>query len=439
MEAEVLRFVRAQDLLPPGSRVTCAVSGGADSMALLRCLLALREPLGLTVEAAHFNHLLRGEASDGDEAFVRDRCRAWGVPLRVGRGDAAAAAKAKGCSLETAARELRYAFLLEASGLIATAHQADDNAETVLMNLLRGAGARGLAGIPPRRDRIVRPLLCVTRADVLRYLRETGTPWREDASNAVDDCRRNRIRHHVLPLLRAENPGVSRAILTAGLHLRAEDEWMAEEAAAAEERARRPGGWDAAALRALPDALLRRVLLALLRAGGEADSTHTEAVLRLLRAGTSGRTGLPGRRTAAVRGGLLRITGPDRPAPLGIYPLRVPGRTEIPALSLTVDCFFLPPGEKFSKMSDTILLNYDMIGENLCVRGRRTGDAVTLPGGHRTLKRLMIDRNIPAEVRDRVPVLACEGRVLAVRGLCVSRDCLPQADTAVLAVRFQDR
>ena len=137
MEAEVLRFVRAQDLLPPGSRVTCAVSGGADSMALLRCLLALREPLGLTVEAAHFNHLLRGEASDGDEAFVRDRCRAWGVPLRVGRGDAAAAAKAKGCSLETAARELRYAFLLEASDLIATAHQADDNAETVL------AGPRG--------------------------------------------------------------------------------------------------------------------------------------------------------------------------------------------------------------------------------------------------------------------------------------------------------
>ena len=156
--------------LSPGSALVCAVSGGADSVALLHCLRTLSEELGFSLTAAHFNHCLRGEESDGDEAFVRYLCKQWGVPLAVGRGDAAKRARETGESLEEAARALRHGFLSAQPGLIATAHNADDQVETVLINLLRGTGLRGLCGMAPQSGRIVRPLLTVTRAEILAYL-----------------------------------------------------------------------------------------------------------------------------------------------------------------------------------------------------------------------------------------------------------------------------
>ena len=433
MRDKVLAFCREQDLLPPGSAVTCAVSGGADSMALLRCLLDLREPLGLRLSAVHFNHRLRGAESDGDEDFVRDYCRRWDVPLTVGSGDAAQAARETGRTLEEAARALRYACFTAQPGLVATAHTADDNAETVLMNLVRGTGLRGLAGIPVRRDRIIRPLLCVTREEVLDYLRATGTPWREDTSNAGNDYRRNRIRHGVIPALRAENPALSRTILGECLRLRAEDEFLDALAAEAAEGARRDGGWDCAALRALPEPLLRRVLL---RLCGAADSLHTDALLRLLRSeAPTGRIGLPGGHSAVKRYGLLQICVAPLP-PLREHRLPVPGEAALPELRLRAVCFLAENSEDFSGFSDTILLNYDMIGPEITVRARKTGDRLWLPGGHRSLKRLMIDRKVPAESRDRIPVLTNGPDVLAVSGLGVSRPWLPVPGRPVLAVRF---
>lgn len=436
MRDKVLRFCREQELFPPGSTVVCAVSGGADSMALLRCMLSLQETLSISVRAAHFNHLLRGAESDADEAFVRDFCGEAGVPLTVGRGDAAAEAACRRCSLETAARALRYDFLLRQEGIIATAHTADDNAETVLLNLVRGTGLRGLAGIPVRRGRIVRPLLSVTREEILSYL--DGTAWREDGSNALDGCRRNRIRHHVMPLLREENPAFSETVLRAGLILREEDALLDAEAKAALERARRDGGYDCAALRALPGALLRRAILCLLREQNAADAFHVDSVLRLLCSKEpSGRTGLPHGLAAVKAGGLLRIERPQVLPPLGEYVLSIPGEVLLPELSLLASCFVLKKHGDFSEFSDTILLNYDMIGSEITIRSRRTGDTLALPGGSRTLKRLMIDRRIPAERRARIPVLSVNGAVAAVRGLGVSRDFVPRDGRPVLAVRFQ--
>lgn len=154
-------------LLPPGGGVLCAVSGGADSVYLLCRLCELRESLGLRVWAAHYNHCLRGAESDRDEAFVRDLCAGLGVEAYSGRGDVAAFARENGLGTEDAARRLRYAFLEQTADAlgadaIATAHTADDNAETMLLNLARGAGLRGLCGIPPRRGRVIRPILGVT-------------------------------------------------------------------------------------------------------------------------------------------------------------------------------------------------------------------------------------------------------------------------------------
>ena len=203
-EHRVLSFCREQGLLERGSRVICAVSGGADSMALVWCLYLLREPLELTISAAHFNHGLRGGESDRDEEFVRRFCADYGIALTVGRGQI----RAQGRGLEDAARRARYAFLesLEPGARIATAHTADDNAETVLLHLLRGAGLRGLGGIAPSRGRVIRPMLSVTRREVEEFLARWSVPHVEDSTNGRPDFLRNRIRSEVVPVLRRENP-----------------------------------------------------------------------------------------------------------------------------------------------------------------------------------------------------------------------------------------
>jgi len=435
MKDKILRFCREQQLVPPGSHIVCAVSGGADSMAMLQCLLVLRSTLDITVSAAHFNHRLRGEESDGDEAFVRRFCTEHAVPLCCGSGDAAARAAEGGFSLEEAARELRYSFLLRQEGTIATAHTADDNAETVLMNLIRGAGLRGLAGIPPRRDRIIRPLLAVTRDEILNFLRETGTPWREDSTNGEDFCRRNRIRHHLLPLIREENPAFSRTVLTQSLLLREEAGFLEAQADGAAASARRDGGYDCAALRALPAPLLRHALRSLLREQDiPCDAHHTEALLQLVLAPeTVGRTGLPGGISAEKAYGLLFFRRGALP-PLEPRLLPVPGTLPLPELSAVLHCTVEEEPEHCPP--DALLLNYDLLSGPITVRARQTGDAILLPGGRRTLKRLMIDRKIPAEQRDRIPVLANGGNILAVYPLGVSRELIPKPGCRILAVRL---
>ena len=224
-------------LFKPGDRVGVAVSGGADSVALLRALLERRSELGLVLAVVHFNHMLRGDESEQDEQFVSELARTYDLPIHRGKADTKTIAREKALSIEAAGRDLRYAFfgnLIRESVIdkVATAHTLDDQAETVLLRLFRGTGTSGLAGILPRlkvgEGAIVRPLLNTRRSEIIAYLNESDQGWREDSTNSETVFTRNRLRHELLPQIASGfNPEIVDSLANLAEIARAEDEFWA--------------------------------------------------------------------------------------------------------------------------------------------------------------------------------------------------------------------
>lgn len=239
LSQRVAEYIQAHALMRAGERVAIAVSGGADSVALLRVLLQLRDGLGIVISVAHFHHGIRGAEADADEAFVADLAGTHNLEFHVDRGEVPAHARNSNVSLETAARNLRYEFFArvlreQRADCIATAHSLDDQAETVLMKALRGAGSRGLSGIFPEHrldmGKIVRPLLGVNRGELRDYLRTLNQEWREDATNNDLSLARNRLRDRVLPMLREEvNPSVDQALAHLAEIARGEEQYWNEQ------------------------------------------------------------------------------------------------------------------------------------------------------------------------------------------------------------------
>ncbi len=409
--SKVLSWCREQALFPVGATVTAALSGGADSVAMLHLLLSLRGELGITLRAAHYNHHLRGEASEEDEDFCRALCRSLDVPLRCGGGDVAAFARERKISLELAARKLRYAFLLAGDGLVATAHNAGDSLETVLMNLTRGAALRGLCGIPPKRERVVRPLLCLSRREIEDYLAQHGLPHVNDESNSQAFCRRNRIRSAVVPVLLSENPSLLDNFPRTLRALREDEELLRAQSDALLTGAEREGGFDAAALLDAPRPLRRRALRRLLEDAGLHDVTaaHLEAAETLLQSGPSARLDLPGgvtlRRVYALVTAQAEDWGP-------FAPFRLPMPGEVPLSGGRTLCCQGPL--PFDPALPGLVLRPP---GPLLVRPRRPGDRLRLAGGEKSIKKLLIDKKIPAALRDSLPVLEWEGRVAAAWGV----------------------
>ena len=278
---------------PEGARVLCAVSGGLDSMCLLD-FMARQEDF--SVIAAHFNHQLRGEHADRDEAFVRDFCAARGIPFLSGTGDTRALVERRGMTVEEAARRLRYSFLEQTArayrcGAILTAHHADDNAETMLLNLVRGTGSAGLAGIPPVRGNVCRPFLQFTRAELAEYAAAHGIPHVEDETNADPDAAaRNLLRQSVMPVLRQLNPRFAENMARTATILQVENEALESQAADLADQAKvLPEGVTIPCLllTQAPEAVAERAVLRLMAqtAGHRKDLTaaHVEAVLELAR------------------------------------------------------------------------------------------------------------------------------------------------------------
>ena len=413
--------IRRYDMLRPGETVLAALSGGADSVSLLLVL----QSLGYEVRAFHLNHCLRGAESDRDEAFCRALCAKRGVPLTVVRVDIAALSQGK--AVEETARRERYAQLEKAADgcKIATAHTADDNLETVLFHLVRGSGARGLAGIPPVRGNIIRPLLNAERREIEAFLRENGQDYVTDSSNLSDDYTRNRLRHSVLPVLREINPAAAQSALRLGQQLRQDEDALGALAADCLHTAAQPdGSYDTRPFLLCREAVRGRALRKAAENAGmplrDLAQTHIEALGRLLEsAAPSAQLDLPHGFTARREYERFRIEKRESLPAAEAMALAVPF-DGVWAGGNRVKLRKLEKSEVFYKTVNTFCADCGTIDfASLCVRARQTGDRLRLTekGGSRTLKKLMIDRKIPAAERNGLAVIADKNGVIAVQNI----------------------
>lgn len=401
-----------------GETVVCAVSGGADSMALLWGLYLLKDKLELNLSAAHFNHGLRGVESDRDEAFVRDFCAGYGIPCVCGSGQVKAGPK----GLEAAAREARYAFLKSLSGKIATAHTADDNAETILMHLVRGTGLKGLGGITPVNGNLIRPMLHITRAEVLSFLAEYSIPYVEDSTNSGDDFLRNRLRHLVMPLLKQENPSLSLNLSAMAGRLRQDEMTLSSQA-------ERQHTDNVQLLRKMEPAIRSRVLANILLQAGvkEPEGEHISAMEKLVfSSNPSAQVSFPGGVVVARSYDALTVMGECES--FAEQEITCPGEYRLPGVKLT-----LSPNQSDERTTQSFA--FTPKGKML-MRSRKTGDTIRLLGGAKTLKKLFIDEKIPAAKRNTVPVLADDGGVLAVIGIGGNLDRLSNDGTVRLQIEY---
>lgn len=416
--------LRRYEMVKTGDHVTVALSGGADSVALLLLFLQAREAFGLTVSAAHMNHGLRGAEADRDEAFVRELCRRLAVPLTVERADIPAVCRETGEGTEEAARRLRYAFLEAAApGKIATAHTRSDNAETALFNLIRGSGGEGLRGIPPVRGRIIRPLLEVGGDEIREYLLTLGQPFVEDSTNRSLDYSRNRIRHRVMPELRQINPQAEAHISGFCGRLRRDTDYLEQAADDLLSAAREDDFLRVERLHGQHPAILTRALRQYAAESGlTLDARQTEVLCDLLRQG-SGRRELPAGFAAELLKGRLYLLSPT-------------GQTENTTLSLK-----LCSKHKIHNLLLKNAIDYDRIGDNLQIRTRRAGDAFT-PAGRgcrKSLKKLLNEAAVPAAARDTIRLLCDEEGVLWVEGFGPDARCaVTESTETVLLIGFDD-
>ena len=448
LSQRVARTIRRHSLLTRGGRVLVAVSGGPDSVVLVHLLLERQTAGDLTVAGlAHFNHQLRGADADEDEAFCRAMAATLGLPIDVGRADVATAARTAGRSIEDVARELRYAFferVADARGAeaIAVGHSLDDQAETFLLRLIRGAGSRGLASILPRAGRVIRPLIDIARADLRAYAADRALPFRTDATNEDLAIPRNRVRHELIPYLEREfSPGISRVLAREAAVAREDEDRLQQEAIdfARSIVLSRTGGkteLDAVGLRSLHPALAARVARHALSA--EAPSRfigfdHVAALLQLAAGSEGDAIDLPGQR--AVRRGAVIVLGPPPPRRRESgeensfrISLSIPGEVTLDKQGWRVSAERLESlaagGPGLARAAEVVVAA-DPVALPLAIRSRRPGDRFCPLGlGHRKkLQDFLVDRKIPRESRDSLPLVVDDrDRIVWVVGQSVAED-----------------
>lgn len=432
MLERVKQTIREHRLLAPGDGVVVAVSGGVDSMVLFHLLANLGPSLRLRLHAAHLNHGLRGAEAERDASAVQAWAEALGVPLTVER---AGPLDRRGGSLQRAARAARHHFLERVADRaraerIALGHNQDDLAETVLLNLLRGAGLRGLAGIPPARGRIIRPLLDVPREAILAYARAHGVPWVEDSSNREITYRRNRVRAEILPRLAKDyNPQIRAVLARTAAILRAEDaflETLAGDALRSLSRPATPGRavLDASGLGGLHPVLRGRALRAALRGLPGApvlSAGHLTALEAWAAAGPRpGRCDFLRRVTAWWEGDRLVLAPKGVAPPLQPVPLPLGVATRVTSFGMTflAERVGAAAGAPTSPEPDEAWLDAVAAAAGLAVRAWRAGDRFRPLGlgGTKKLQDFFVDAKLPREMRGRVPLVVSGDHILWVVG-----------------------
>ncbi|WP_347559720.1 tRNA lysidine(34) synthetase TilS [Clostridium sp. AM58-1XD] len=408
--------------------------------------------LNITIEAFHLHHGLRGKEADRDADFVRDICAEWDIPATIRREDVRGFAAEHGCSLEEAGRILRYGALDELKkaaeaetgrpAAVAVAHHRGDSAETILHNLFRGSGLKGLRGIAPVRDGIIRPLIEVGRDEIEEFLTDMGIGWCEDSTNSDNDYTRNKIRNQILPLVRAEiNKEADTHILQAGKLISMADDFLEKTA---EELWKQCGEVHDRKGCAFPvsdaekqEEIIRYYLIRhmiRLQGGSVKDFTllHVEAVDQLIRGQTGKRTDLPGKMQGWREYGKLWIGRKQDEKRDSCC------QKEDWAENVRYEIFSYEKGMEIPKNQYTKWFDYDKMKNALCLRFREPGDYITLSGGGRKrVKAFMIDEKVPQDIRGKIPVLADGNHVVWIVGYRISEYYKITEDTkTILQVQF---
>ncbi len=418
--------------------VIVAVSGGADSVALLHALWSLRGELGVGLVAAHLNHGIRGDEAATDAEFVRELALRLGVDSVIEKADVPKLRVEMGVGMEEAARVARYEFLERTAekvgaARIAVAHTSDDQAETVLLNIIRGTGPEGLAGMPTVRGKIIRPLIELSRAEVESYLLDVGLSWRTDSSNLESEYSRNRVRLELIPLIEREfNPRVKDSLVSLSKLVASENEIVRTAGAEAYLRSVREDGTGAVEFHAsrLRDdrlAVKRRVIRAAIeQVKGDlrdVEFHQVERIIKHLNAHDSITLTLPsGMVYARITPTKLRVFRAPKYAVLDIhYPINVPGTTEIPELDGVIDARPVPPKVRPTSPEQAIIDPSKVVGR-LVLRTWNEGDRVIPLGmqGHKKLQDIFVDKKVSRTERGLVPVIADNEKIVWVAGLVVS-------------------
>ncbi len=443
---KVSDFSKKLDLFPRGGIVLAAVSGGKDSMVMLDILMQLRNSFGFELACAHFNHRLRAQESERDAGFVESYCQNNKISFFLGSGDVYALAAESGTGIEEAARNARYAFLQDTlidisrensrDVRIATAHTADDNAETFLLNLSRGSGLRGLCAIPPVRGKIIRPMLDVTTGEVVEYLRENDIPHVDDSTNLEDDYTRNRLRHHVIPALLDINPAFMENAGRAISILREDEDFLLSLARALVSENELEGELPAATLAELPKPVAARVIK--LMADRELSQKHIDAILSI----ASGEdphaaADIPGMRVQRNYDRLFFDL--DDAQLFEPQVLKIGETLHIKNAQTRIISEFLPNCGEIHNSDNTFFFKNDSICGNIVVGARRDGDEIRLAGRGctKTLKKLFNESRLNGVGMRKIPVLRDDRGVIAVSGFGLAERCLAKPGDDVICVSIQ--
>lgn len=416
MNHKVEKTLLDYSMLCDNDKVVVALSGGADSVALLYTLNSLKEKYNFTLYACHLNHMIRGEEAFRDENFVKNLCESLGVELFLKREDVVKTAEKEKLSLELCGRNLRYNFFAELSqklcAKIATAHTASDNVETVLFNVARGTSLTGLCGIKPKRDYIIRPLIMCSRQEVEQYCKENSLEFVTDSSNLTDDYTRNNIRHNCVPTLKTVNPDLCFSVSRMCSDMNDIKDFLDKISEKEIKNCKTEYGYSCKKLLKLDRAVLTNSLGIIAKRNG-ADVSHRHIELIVEKMSDGGCVDLPDNKRCVCKQGILRIVSECEDMK----------EQECP---ISESSYFKYISKEEIKNVNKKLLKYciscDIITENTLVRTKREGDRFTLPQRlvTKSLKKLFNELKIPAEKRSSLLVVANNSDVLFVEGIGVS-------------------